>query len=162
MQIWNAWLYTFLFTDGLITYVHSPNIYSVHSTHFWKRAANTEFISKLCFGLYKEGGMVFCVSRVTRPVRAAEYEKQFCTKNLSSQNSLNCANTGFCSSLATGKYWFGEAGFGAQRSCPFWVVSQECGTPLGCPPSSWRCLRMWESTRSFHRYTQFPENINDR
>lgn len=83
MQIWNAWLYTFLFTDCLITDVHLPNIYSVHSTHFWKRASNTEFISKLCFGLYKEAGVVFCVSRVTetpRPVEAAEYEINFVLK----------------------------------------------------------------------------------
>lgn len=43
----------------------------------------------------------------------------FVPKSLSSQNRLNCGNVGFCAKLATGKYWFAEAGFGAQGSTHF-------------------------------------------
>lgn len=148
MQIQSIWLYTFLLSDCLTTYIHSPNIYSVHSTHFWKRAANIEFISTICFGFYKEGGMVFCSLKGNKTSEGCWIWKTILYQIPFLTNSLNCGNTGFCSSLATGKYWFVEAGFGAQRSCPFWVVSQERWRPwVAHPPpgSAWGHARAPEA-----------------
>lgn len=121
----SAWVCTFLFMDCLITYVNSSNIHSVYSTNFWKRAAKIVFIHSICFGLYKQGDVVFCSLKGNRSGKSANTKNNFVQKNLPSQNCLNCGNTGFWAKLATGKYWFGEAGLGAQRFCPFWVVYQE-------------------------------------
>lgn len=46
-------------------------------------------------------------------------KNNFVPKNLPSQNRLNCGNEGFRAKLATGKYWFAEAGFGARGSAHF-------------------------------------------
>ena len=58
----------------------------------------------------------------------------FVPKSLSSQNRLNCGNVGFCAKLATGKYWFAEAGFGAQGSTHFELFTRNMDDWVTRPP----------------------------
>lgn len=150
MQICSVWPYTLLFTDCLITSVHSPNIYFLHTIDFWKRVTKIVFIPRICFDLYKQGDVEFCGLKGNKSGEIAQYERQFCTKNLSSRNSFNCGKAGFCTSWQLGNAGLEKLALVHKGSAH---VGCFLGTQasLGCLPSSWWC----KSTRgmAFHKYT---------